>query len=105
VARFNFQHLKQNKPGLIQCKHKQKMVVYVRKQNKYLYPFTLLFLINEWIINYNAERIIQHTYFIFLLQILNITLAYQIHEDSITLLNRIIKTFLINFQNLYVQTH
>jgi len=43
VASFNFQHLKQDKPGLIQREHItdiQKMVVYVRKQDKCLYSLT-----------------------------------------------------------------
>lgn len=103
IARFNFQHLKKDKPGRIQREHLiENGCLHQKAGQMFVLAHTLLFMINEWIITSNAEGIVQHTYcFVLLLQILNITLAYQIHEDSIILLSRIIETFLINFKSLY----
>lgn len=67
-----------------------------------MYSLTFPFLISDWIMNNNNKGITQHIYcFVLLLQITNIILAYEIHEDSINLLNRMIETFLINFKSLY----
>lgn len=103
VTTFNFQHFKKDKPGLIQREHLiDNGCLRQKAEQIFVLAHTLLFLINKWIINCNAQGIIEHTHcFVLLLQILNITLAYQIHEDSITLLSRIIETFLLNFKSLY----
>ncbi|KYN26667.1 hypothetical protein ALC57_03960, partial [Trachymyrmex cornetzi] len=102
VATFDFQRLKKDKSGFIQREHLIGNDCLRQKAGQIFFlAHTLLFLINEWISNCNAEGIIQHTHcFVLLSQILNITLAYQIHEDSITLLNRIMETFLLNFKSL-----
>lgn len=100
VARFNFQHFKNDKPGVIQREHiAENNCLRQKARQIFVLTHTLLFLISDWVMNNNTEEII--SCLVLLLQITNITVAYEIHDDSISLLSRMIETFLINFHSLY----
>lgn len=63
---------------------------------------TLLFLIREWTISCKDEGLKDRIEnYVLFLQIINLTLAFEIHKESIDLLGRIMQVFFVNFKSIY----
>ncbi|XP_018360136.1 PREDICTED: uncharacterized protein LOC108759276 [Trachymyrmex cornetzi] len=93
ITHFDYSHFKKDKPALILRDH---LVDGGCLRQSAAQIFTLAhmlpFLISDWIQHENPLLNEHINCYITLLQIMNVCLAYEIHEESIELLNRMIET-------------
>lgn len=103
MKNFNFGHFKNDKPAPVLNEHLQDGGSLRQSAAQMItLSYTLLFLVREWTVLRDSEdlnnRIDCH---VKLLQIMNVSLAYEIREESVDLLGRMIEIFITDFNNLY----
>jgi len=102
ITNFDFGHFKKDKPALILRDHLVDGG-FLRQSAAQIFTLAhmLPLLIADWIQCENSHLIEHINCYITLLQIMNICLAYEIHEESIELLTRMIEVYITRFINLY----
>ena len=97
----NYGHLKNDKPGEIQREHLDNNLRQSAAQLITL-AHSLPFLIYEWTVDCEDEGLQKRIdCFTTVLKILNISMAYEIKEESIGYLKHLIQVFFIQFKDIY----
>ncbi|XP_057329780.1 uncharacterized protein LOC130670395 [Microplitis mediator] len=103
LQNFDFKHFQNEKPALILDSHLTEDGHLRQSAAQFLTLFhTLPFLIGDWLMESDDSDLEEHiSCYMQMLNIINVTLAYEIDENSVDHLDRIIKIFLNNFNSLY----
>lgn len=100
---FNFGHFNRDKPAIIQSNDLSDDKK-LRQSAAQIFALAhiLPFLIGKWIYNTEDEDVITRLdCFILLLQIMNLCLSYEIRDESVATLSRMIVTLKLKFLELY----
>ncbi|XP_066581837.1 uncharacterized protein [Prorops nasuta] len=103
VSSFDFKHFKRDRPCLIES-YQLEQSGSLRQSAAQLLTLahTLPFIIGEWTILSEDSDLEKHTScYTQILQIVNLSLAFEIHDISITLLALMIELIILNFRDLY----
>ncbi|CAD6220961.1 GSCOCG00011602001-RA-CDS, partial [Cotesia congregata] len=103
IENFDFKHFQNDKPALILSTHLTEEGHLRQSAAQFLALFYALpFLIGEWIVENNASELEEQiSCYMQMLDIIKVSLAYEIHEDTVDYLDHMIQVFLINFNHLY----
>lgn len=101
IIHFDYGHFKKDKPALILRDHLVDGSLRQSAAQIFTLAHMLPLLIANWIQCENPHLIEHINCYIMLLQIMNVCLAYEIHEESIELLSRMIEVYITRFINLY----
>ncbi|XP_057336559.1 uncharacterized protein LOC130675088 [Microplitis mediator] len=103
LTAFDFGHFSRDKPAIIQNKDlADEKKLRQSAAQMFVLAHTLPFLIGQWIYDSDDEGVTERLdCLILLLQIMNLCLAYEIHDDSIDTLSRMIETFKLKFNLLF----
>lgn len=106
IVNFDFKHFENDKPALVQREHLADDGVLRQSAGQMItLAHTLPFLIGEWIIPYDSEDLNKHIHcFVTLLQIINVCSAYEITDESVNYLARMIEIFICSFNDLFPET-
>lgn len=104
ITHFDYGHFKKDKPALILRNHLVDGVLRQSAAQIFTLAHMLPLLIADWM-QYENPHLTEHiNCYILLLQIMNVCFAYEIHEESIELLSRMIEIYITRFINLYPNT-
>lgn len=98
---FDFDYFKVNKPGEIRVDDIGDNGNLKQSASQMMgLVHSLPFFINEWIDNNEQAQQLMLNY-VRLLQIFNVILSYEIHQNTIDILTRMIEIYVLEFNNLY----
>ncbi|XP_074109082.1 uncharacterized protein LOC141533888 [Cotesia typhae] len=104
IEKFYFKYFQNDKPALILSSHLTEEGHLRQSAAQFLVLFyTLPFLIGEWIVENNENELEEQiSCYMQMLDIIKVSLAYEIHEDTVDYLDQMIRVFIINFNRLYL---